>query len=258
MMTHDEAVELLAPLALDALDSDAQNAVEEHVLTCARCQSELDGLREVASAMGNTFEPLPEGLWTKISSRLYEREGADANLVPALMLSDFDTSRAVPIRGQGFTRRAKAIAGTIALAAAAAIIALGVSLSSANSQVVRLQLAIASGAKSPVLVALATPGHKVVTLSNAHNDDVAKFVTLPDGRGYLLSSKLPALSSGDTYQLWGIVNGSPVSIGVMGRSPTLVTFTMASSPAPSALAVSVEPAGGSSTPARPLVATGTV
>jgi hypothetical protein len=58
-MTHDEAFELPAPLAHDALDADVQNAVEEHVLTCPRCRAKLDGLRDVASAMGNTYESLP-------------------------------------------------------------------------------------------------------------------------------------------------------------------------------------------------------
>ena len=66
-MNHDEAFDLLAPMALDALDAHVRADVERHVEGCPQCQVELDGLREVASALGNTFEPLPEGLWTKIA-----------------------------------------------------------------------------------------------------------------------------------------------------------------------------------------------
>ncbi len=55
---------------------------------------------------------------------------------------------------------------------------------------------------------------------------------LPDGTGYLVKSSMPTLASTETYQLWGIVKGSPVSIGVMGAKPGHVTFTMDSSPAP--------------------------
>jgi anti-sigma-K factor RskA len=102
------------------------------------------------------------------------------------------------------------------------------------------------------------PGHKLVTVSGSTDNTLAKFVMLPDGRGYLVSSELPALSSKDTYQLWGIVNGKPVSVGVMGNAPRRVTFTLASSPAPSALAVTVEPSGGSLTPAKNIVASGAV
>jgi len=255
-MNHDEAFELLAPLALDALDADVLNAVEEHVLTCPRCRGELDGLRDVASAMGNTYESLPDGLWERISGRLYEREGADA--VPALDFGVIDASGESGPRRQGLTRRVKGLAITVSLAAAAAIIALGLSLASANGQVTQLQDALSANGQNAVLSALSTPGHKVVTMKNAEHHELAKFVVLPDGRGYLVSSKLPPLSSKNTYQLWGIVNGLPVSVGVMGSSPGQVTFTLASSPGPTALAVSIEPAGGSLQPAHPLVASGAV
>ena len=110
----------------------------------------------------------------------------------------------------------------------------------------------------PPATALTTPGHQVVTLTGAGNKTLAKFVTLPDGQGYLISSSLPTLAKSSTYQLWGIVKGSPVSIGVMGRSPTNVAFTLASSPGPSVLAVTVEPSGGAIKPAKKLVASGAV
>ena len=256
MMTHDEAFELLATLALDALDADVESAVEEHVLMCPRCRAEVDGLRDVASAMGNTHESLPEDLWGKISARLYEREGAD--VVPALALGRVDSSGEGGLRRNGLTRRVRALAITVSIAAAAAIIALGLSLASANGQVTQLQNALNANGQSAVLAALATQGHKVVTMNDAQHHQLAKFVVLPDGRGYLVSSKLPTLSSKNTYQLWGIVNGAPVSIGVMGSSPRQVTFTIASSPGPTALAVTIEPAGGSLRPASSLVASGAV
>jgi anti-sigma-K factor RskA len=49
-----------------------------------------------------------------------------------------------------------------------------------------------------------------------------------------------------------------VSIGVMGPSPRAVAFTYVSSTGPSKLAVTIEPAGGSLTPAKSLVASGEV
>jgi anti-sigma-K factor RskA len=81
---------------------------------------------------------------------------------------------------------------------------------------------------------------------------------LPNGTGYLVKSSMPTLASTETYQLWGLVKGSPVSIGVMGAKPGHVTFTMDSSPLPSELAVTVQKAGGSLTPAKNFVASGPV
>ena len=71
-MSHEEAFELLAPLALDALDPDVRLRVDAHVETCADCRRELDELLEVATALGTTVETPPEDLWAKIASHLYE------------------------------------------------------------------------------------------------------------------------------------------------------------------------------------------
>ncbi len=73
-MKHDEAYELLAALSLDAVEADEREAIEAHVLGCPRCRSELDALLDVAGALGNSVEPLPEGLWTSISSRIYDAD----------------------------------------------------------------------------------------------------------------------------------------------------------------------------------------
>lgn len=253
-MTHDEAAELLAAMALDALDTEAHAHVEEHILTCTECQRELDSLREVASALGNTYEAPPEGLWSQIATRLYETDPTDAPS-PPVFLGDFDPARPSDVRR---SRRARGFLLTASLAAAAAIIALGLTLSSANSRVANLEQALAGNGHNGVASALATPGHKIVTLSGSGHQVLASLVLLPDGRGYLVTSHMPALPSSETYQLWGVVNGSPVSIGVMGSSPHAVAFTVATAPAPTKLGVTIEPAGGSLTPTNGMIASGVV
>ena len=70
---------------------------------------------------------------------------------------------------------------------------------------------------------------------------LAKAVVLPDGTGYL-TSELPALPAGRTYQLWGVDTRNTISLGVMGRSPSVVVFQAAGHPV--ALAVTEERAGG--------------
>jgi len=254
MMVHDDASELLASMALDALDEQTHSEVEGHVLTCPECQGELNSLRHVASALGNTFEVPPEGLWSRISARLYETDPADAPS-PPVFLSDFDPTSRSDRRGM---RGMRSIILTASLTAAAAILFLVLSLASANGRVSNLGNALASNGHNGVASALATPGHQVVTVSNFNHTALASFVLLPDGRGYLIHSALPVLPSTETYQLWSIDNGSPVSIGVMGPSPRIVSFTAVGLTGPSKLAVTIEPAGGSLTPSKSLVASGEV
>ena len=75
-MNHDDAYELLAALSLDAVDGDERRELLAHVEECPRCQGELDALREVAGALGNSVEALPDQLWSAISGRLYETRDA--------------------------------------------------------------------------------------------------------------------------------------------------------------------------------------
>ena len=69
-MTHEVASEFLGAYALDAVDGEELHELEAHVDTCPRCRAELDTLREVAGAIGQSVEPLPEGLWSNIVSQL--------------------------------------------------------------------------------------------------------------------------------------------------------------------------------------------
>jgi anti-sigma-K factor RskA len=247
-MSHDEAFELLAPLALDALDTDARLEVEAHVAACPGCQRELDGLREVATALGNTVEAPPAELWAKIAGHLYDTPRGDEAALPPLLT-------AYPVEGRRTrrVRRARVMVATALLAAAAAILVLALNLSSESDHVANLQQALASNA---VQHALATPGHRLVTLSGSDHEALATFVVLRDGTGYLVHSTMAPLPAGKTYQLWGFVAGKPVSVGIMGSSPHEVAFTLASTPRPSTFGVTVEPAGGSLTPTLPMVASG--
>ena len=258
MMTHQEASELLAPYALDAVDGDEQDLIDEHLSSCPRCRAELDALRDVAAAMGNSVEPLPDGLWDSIASRLPERPDAEPPPMPRLVggngQQNDELAHRRPRRGR-HQRGVVATLGAFAVAAAAVAAVLGIGLVRADDQ-----NSSNSGqeAASTVEAALTTKGHQVVTLDSATKSDVAKFVVVPDGRGYLVSSNLESLAKDKTYQLWGIIGGQPISLGLLGSSPKQVTFTMAGSPTPSRLSITVEPSGGSVVPTGTPVASGVV
>ncbi len=256
-MNHDEAQELLGVYALDAVDGPERLELERHVEECVRCSSELDALRGVTSAMGNVSEQAPAHVWRRISEHLYD--DVDSSATPPFRALDSPRALVTPIttRRDELSRRAKVFAGVFSVAAAALVAVLSVNLVQANNHVSQLTSALGAAGQGALAAAEAAPGHVDVTLSNSHVANVAKFV-ISNGHGYLVSSNMLTLSTAQTYQLWGIFNGKPISIGLMGAKPTNVQFTVASTVTPSELAVTVEPAGGATVPTTPIIASGMV
>jgi predicted anti-sigma-YlaC factor YlaD len=70
MMSHELAYDLLPAFSLDAVDRDEHEQIEVHLDECPRCRAELDAYRDVAAALGNSVESLPDALWASIAGRL--------------------------------------------------------------------------------------------------------------------------------------------------------------------------------------------
>ena len=153
-MSHDEASDLLGAYALDAVDGDEHNELEAHLETCPRCRAELDSLREVAAAMGNSVEPVPEGLWSQIALRLPERR-QDEEPPPMPHLASGARSPFLPPASGPSRRRRNVVTtiGAIAVAAAAVAVVLGIGLVRADSRVSNLQ-ATQAGPAAAVTAAL--------------------------------------------------------------------------------------------------------
>ena len=175
MISHEDASQLLGAYALDAVDGAELTELEEHLATCPRCRAELDGLREAAGALGNSVEPLPEELWSRISDRLGDSSGAGEEPPPMPELTVGAPKRS-PFRAQstGRTRRTRSNAlllGAVAVAASAVAIVLGIGLVRSQDNVTNLQQSIAreraTAQQTPAEVALHTPGHQVVNLMNS-------------------------------------------------------------------------------------------
>lgn len=266
MMTHEDVSELLASYALDAVVGDEVDEIEAHLIVCPKCRAELDAYRDVSAAMGNSVEPLPEGLWASISSRLPDRQDEEPPPMPRLVFtnggeasagSDELSKAEVKARLRG-SRSFLAIVGTIAVGAAAVATVLGINLVRTDNRANSNALAI--GTTGALVAALDAPGHKVVNLDSATGHREAQFVITQSGLGYLVSDHLKRLPSSETYQLWAINGGHSISLGLLGTSPNESAFTTGSSgsPLPSQLGITIEPAGGSVIPSSAMVASGTV
>lgn len=135
----------------------------------------------------------------------------------------------------------------IAAAAAVAIALLAVQVGRLDGRVGSLS-ALASHQSMPALAeqALADPQAQRVALldASAPGRTVADLVILPSGTAYLVESTLPALPANETYQLWGMVSGQAVSLGLLGNHPGVEALVLDADAPPREFAVTAEPAGG--------------
>lgn len=240
-MNHSEVEELLASYALDAVEGAEAAALDEHLDDCQRCRAALARHRELASLFAASAAEAPPELWERISACLAEPGPEYVAPAPASV---------VPLRGARAGSRRRLAAGGIALVAlAAALLAvvLAVRLSNLEGQVGQLRAAVrAKGLSAAVSAALVAP-HEEVVLSSATSGRKAEVVLTPGGEGYWVGSNLPSLGSGRTYQLWALVRGEPVSIGLLGPDPSRFGAFRVEKGF-SALMVTAEPAGGTAAP----------
>lgn len=248
-LTHTEVTELLGPLALDALDNDERNEVEGHVRACGACRAELADHREVASLLTTGWAPAPEGLWDRIASSL-EEAPPPLDLAPVMAMRQKYVPRgpAMPPatsdpRAVWSARRMRA---AIAAMVAVAALAIGVTSYKVVSDGRRID-DIAVGLQDDELqraanAALVDPDARKVTLRSDDGSLFVDAVMLDDGTGYLVKDNLPALSVERSYQLWAVVGGETISVGVLGSAPGRVAFRAAGPVG--ALAITEEVAGG--------------
>jgi hypothetical protein len=108
----------------------------------------------------------------------------------------------------------------------------------------------AQGEQTAWRSALADPGARRVTLVGPDARRWTQAVVLANGTS-LLGPNLPRLSNDQTYQLWGVVCGERISLGVVGTDASYQPFM--TPVLASALAVTQERAGGVVAPTRPPV-----
>ncbi len=280
--SHDEIRELLGAYALDAVEPGEAEVVAAHLEECDECRAEVDEHRQVAAALGNSVEPLPPELWDRIAAGLGDdrpagSEGAAPEaarpvatapeaarpVAPAPAPAPGVPPSAAPSsNGHGADGHGRSILGRVtavlAVAAAVAIGVLAYNLAAADHHADDLQASAGSrGLHAAITAALASSDHQVTTLRSPSGGDVGQLVLLPDGKGYLVQSSMPALSSQQTYQLWAVVGGRYISLGLLGHQPTQAAFSFTSA-SPTELAVTAEPAGGVAQPDRSPIATAQV
>jgi len=207
-----EIEELIGAYALDAVEPDERAAIEAHLAGCPRCRAELADHLEAASYLSYTGAPAPDALWGRISAALEEPP-------PALRLAVVQprTERRGPSRPALWT---------LAAAAAVILVVMSVALVRQHAQIDDLHHQQAAAVARSARQAMSDPAGQHFTLTSPSGAEVsATAVISPSGTGYLLASDLPKLASDRTYQLWGVSGSRVISLGLLGPSPQVSTFS---------------------------------
>ena len=230
-LTHDEAADLLGAYALDAVDADEREALEHHLRECPRCRAEVADHRMVASFLASGGGRAPDGLWDRIAGSL-EEPPPELRLAPVVPLTG---RRTVSLR----------LGGAVAAVAAAVIAVLGVEVAHEGHRIDRIATPARPGTDllAAAAHALAEPDARRAALRSSDGRVSAQAIVLPDGTGFLVADRLPALPADRTYQLWALAGGLKISAGVLGAHPEVVAFRYAG-PDVSGFAVTAEHAGG--------------
>ena len=254
-MSHEEIAELLGAFALDAVDGDEAEAIRLHLDQCPRCASEVAEHWEVTGLIANAGVDAPPELWDRIASRIGDTPIGTRRPAPLPLASRSSASTAAPRTARRWL--AWSAVGTIAAALAVVAILLGAQVGRLDQRVGQLAAASRqSGLTGAVQAALLDPSAQRVTLaatgaipttgatSPGVGGRAAVIVILPNGSAYMLNTGLPRLAADRTYQLWGVVHGQTVSLGLLGSQPHDVAFTVDPAAPVRAFAVTAEVAGG--------------
>jgi anti-sigma-K factor RskA len=254
-LTHEAAFPELGALALGALTIDEARLVSAHVETCRLCSAELAAMERVVAAMPSkprdgTIEPRRSAA---IRGRLMARAGE---------------SGASPTSSRN-------LAGLVAIAAALAVIALG--LGYYNQYSARRELIAGAAKRDSIIAALNAlvrerdaelaaitgPGVSVVELSSTglRPPTARMFWDRKTNKWTLFAHGLPLPKAGRTYELWLVTADKKIPAGIFKPADdgsAVVRATYALQPADlKAIAITEEPDGGVSAPTGAVVLAGT-
>jgi anti-sigma-K factor RskA len=219
----EEISEIIGPFALDALEPEERLLVLEHLSECREHDAELAEYREVTSLLPlaiNDAAP-PARLRSSILSEFDRLQG------PA-PVETVATPREAPAPSEpragllDFFRRP-----VFAYGLAAALVLAIAGLTAWN-------------------LSLQDEDQPFVARTTQQGSNSLRMVYLPEEQVAILNLQLPPLTSDRAYQAWQITGAGPVSLGlVSGRGPTAIRADLSNA---SAIAITVEPAGGSAAP----------
>jgi anti-sigma factor RsiW len=257
--------------AVDAfLDDDERRSVEAHLGSCDHCREEARSLREAAALLtADGAVPAPVGLHDRVFAQIARTPqepplpSAAPPSTPAaehaqhsepIDLGQARATRRGPAAGPGRVARWSAAAAAVLVLGGGGLAAYGkVQLDQAHQA--QAQAGRLRSDADRTLAIVADPAARRATVQ-ASGGGTATLVSA-GSQAVLLAADLPALAAGRAYQLWVVRPNQVLSAGMApAESPAGHAWNHVVSGLGSgdAVAISVEPAGGSAQPTTTPVA----
>jgi anti-sigma-K factor RskA len=214
--------------ALDALSGDEAREFEGHMGDCASCSIEVLELREAAASMGASQALTPP---PALKARVLAAAERQPQLPP--LVTHLDDA--------GKKRRRRRIAIGAAAAVLAAVAGVTVTQTQGGPELSRPVAAVFHAPDVHSTQVRTSNGGTITVATSQQLDEMA-----------VDTHQLPALSKAKVYQLWSIVAGHPSSAGLL--TDVAAGRAMPLPPHGAAVAITIEPAGGSRQPtSQPIV-----
>jgi anti-sigma-K factor RskA len=214
--------------ALNALNSEDRHRFTEHLESCAACRQEVRELRDVAARLGASEEMAPPA---DLKARVLAAAREHPQLPPLVP----DRERRTQVRG------GRRLPWLVAAAAAAVLIVAGAVGYAQWEEWVSPSEQLAAG----VARVFEAPDARRLTTRTADGATVSVAASPSLDRMALDTDGLHTLDEDEVYQLWTIHDGAATSAGLLDADQGAA---MAMPDEGSAVALTVEPAGGSVQP----------
>ncbi|SEQ67995.1 anti-sigma factor [Microlunatus flavus] len=250
MNDHDAA----GAYVVAALQPEDLDAFERHLARCDRCQTEVARLRETATELGwlAAAPPPPPGLRAAVLSGVATVAQLPPETRPSRERADEDD--VVDLGAARRNRVARRTRVLTLLVAAVSVLALalgGVVVSLVGDRPTPTAAAGDAGL-------LSAPDARIVPASLPGGAHASFVVSRQQNRALFVAHGLPALDGGRTYQLWTVRGSAASPDSLLGGGADVSQWFHGTVADADALAVTVEPAGGSPVPTSPVLVSGTL
>jgi anti-sigma-K factor RskA len=225
--------------ALDALEAGSElDRFTRHLSRCQSCASEVRGFREVATAMAFAAAAGPPA---ELRDRVLTAAARTRQLPPEVA----GASHARPRRSRTWVPWVPWLSGVVATASIVVAVLFGFAQAHTQDELNQVK-----ADNEAISLLLSAPEAKLLT-HEVTNGGVATVVLAADRHELaVVTTGLPALPSGQVYQLWLIGKPKIVSAGLLppaknGQTPAVLATGVVKG---DTLGLTVEPAGGSAQP----------
>lgn len=242
---------------INALDAEELDEFEAHLAVCPTCANEVVEFCETAAQLSLLAAPTapPPALRNSILTAIKDvrplppqAPAPQAEVAPRRAL--VSTQAAAPIDELALRRQRRRTRILTLAVAAVTVVALSLGGWVFSLQQARQSQVAASTLETQLLTA---PDLKVYTTTTANGGNVSFRVSKTLDKAMFVGSGLPALDADHRYQLWTINGSTPVPDGLVegGDQRTWLKNPVGDA---AAVAVTIEPKSGSTTPTTPLQA----